>query len=281
VSSDDLLLHSPAQRIRRIPTDTFVNDLKWSGGESLSSTLSILALPHPPSLCQLKITLRADNDFYSQMSEVWSSRSSWPEFMCCSWIKEVSLICQNLSPNFRNSSTVPEVSIQSLCPPLEQNLGSDGELIVAKTGMGSSAALTTSLVGSLLQFFGIIDLKSTSLTQRETDRSVIHNLSQLIHSVAQGKIGSGFDVAAAVYGSQIYRRFSESKIPFDRLINDDPRGELLYSTVRDKSLWDQDILPFHLPNGMDIVMGDVCGGSSSSSMVLVSKRPSLSTISLS
>ena len=136
--------------------------------------------------------------------------------------------------------------------------------------MGSSAALTTSLVGSLLQFFGIIDLQSTSSTLREADRSIIHNLSQLIHSVAQGKIGSGFDVAAAVYGSQIYRRFSESKIPFDRLISDDPHGELLYSTVRDRSLWDQDILPFHLPCGMDIVMGDVCGGSSSSSMVLTS-----------
>jgi mevalonate kinase len=29
---------------------------------------------------------------------------------------------------------------------------------------------------------------------------VAHNLAQLVHAVAQGKIGSGFDVAAAVYG---------------------------------------------------------------------------------
>lgn len=134
--------------------------------------------------------------------------------------------------------------------------------------MGSSAALTTSLVASLLQFFGVINLGATDLSR--DDRSLIHNLSQLIHSVAQGKIGSGFDVAAAVYGSQIYRRFSDSKIPFDRLINDDPAGELLFATVRDSSLWNQSILPFRLPVGMDIVMGDVCGGSSSSSMVSVS-----------
>lgn len=133
--------------------------------------------------------------------------------------------------------------------------------------MGSSAALTTSLVASLLQFFGVINLEKNSLP---TDQSVVHNLGQLIHSVAQGKIGSGFDVAAAVYGSQFYRRFSDTNIPFDRLINNDPTGELLYSTVRDPSLWNQSIVPFHLPVGMDIVMGDVCGGSSSSSMVVFS-----------
>lgn len=33
------------------------------------------------------------------------------------------------------------------------------------------------------------------------DRRVVHNLAQLVHANAQGKIGSGFDVAAAVYGA--------------------------------------------------------------------------------
>jgi phosphomevalonate kinase len=140
--------------------------------------------------------------------------------------------------------------------------------------MGSSAALTTSLVAALLQFFGIINLPPPTSSdsahqskQKEMNLSLIHNLSQLIHSVAQGKIGSGFDVAAAVYGSQVYRRFSESKISFDQIMNHDPNGELLASTVENKSQWDHQILPFRLPEGLDIVMGDVCGGSSSSSMV--------------
>jgi hypothetical protein len=31
--------------------------------------------------------------------------------------------------------------------------------------------------------------------------------------------------------------------------------------------WSQTIRPFNLPYGMDIVLGDVCGGSSSTSMV--------------
>jgi len=35
----------------------------------------------------------------------------------------------------------------------------------------------------------------------------MHNLAQYVHSLAQGKIGSGFDVSAAVYGSQVYKRF--------------------------------------------------------------------------
>ena len=38
----------------------------------------------------------------------------------------------------------------------------------------------------------------------------MHNLAQYCHCYAQGKVGSGFDVSAAVYGSQRYRRFSPS-----------------------------------------------------------------------
>lgn len=66
--------------------------------------------------------------------------------------------------------------------------------------MGSSAALTTSLVGALLQWFGIVKLECLEKQQRKRDCMIIHNLAQLAHAVAQGKIGSGFDVAAAVYG---------------------------------------------------------------------------------
>lgn len=41
------------------------------------------------------------------------------------------------------------------------------------------------------------------------------------------------------------------------------------SLVLDKNdLWNQIITPFKLPSGFELVMGDVCGGSSSTSMVL-------------
>ena len=38
-------------------------------------------------------------------------------------------------------------------------------------------------------------------------RRLAHNASQYIHCLAQGKVGSGFDVSSAVFGSQIYTRF--------------------------------------------------------------------------
>jgi phosphomevalonate kinase len=72
-----------------------------------------------------------------------------------------------------------------------------GEVEIAKTGLGSSAALTTSLVSSLLQWF---EVTRVGLRPDSEDRRVVHNLAQLVHANAQGKIGSGFDVAAAVYG---------------------------------------------------------------------------------
>ena len=86
-------------------------------------------------------------------------------------------------------------------------IDADGNTEVVKTGMGSSAALATSLVGALLVWFGVVRLGAGSKNIAE-DRRVLHNLAQLAHAVAQGKIGSGFDVAAAVYGTQIYKRFS-------------------------------------------------------------------------
>ncbi len=41
-------------------------------------------------------------------------------------------------------------------------------------------------------------------------RDKLHNLAQAAHCAAQGKVGSGFDVGAAVFGSCSYRRFSPS-----------------------------------------------------------------------
>lgn len=73
------------------------------------------------------------------------------------------------------------------------------ELEVSKTGLGSSAALTTSLVSALLISFNIIQ---PGRQLEDEQRRVVHNLSQIIHCKAQGKVGSGFDVATAIYGKE-------------------------------------------------------------------------------
>ena len=83
---------------------------------------------------------------------------------------------------------------------------------VAKTGLGSSAAMTTSVVAALLHYFGVVNLSSLDkdLHQEKdiVDLDLVHIIAQSAHCIAQGKVGSGFDVSSAVYGSQRYVRFS-------------------------------------------------------------------------
>lgn len=79
---------------------------------------------------------------------------------------------------------------------------------VAKTGLGSSAAMTTAVVAALLHYLGIVNLSSSIDQQHDGDLDMVHMIAQSAHCIAQGKIGSGFDVSSAVYGSQRYVRFS-------------------------------------------------------------------------
>ena len=96
------------------------------------------------------------------------------------------------------------VSSLSKIPPL---CSQDVRLAdVHKTGLGSSAALITSLVTSLLLHFSVIS--QTEFTEGPSrGRTLAHNLAQFVHCLAQGKVGSGFDVSAAVFGSKLYTRF--------------------------------------------------------------------------
>eukprot|EP00606_Chrysophyceae_sp_TOSAG23-5_P000434 GSChrysophyteH2.ASY1.ANO1.837.1 assembled CDS len=193
------------------------------------------------------IKLRAHNDFYSQIATL--QENGLPLFS--SSLKSI--------PNFK------------ACPVDAKT----GEVVVAKTGMGSSAALTTSLVGSLLKYFHAIELLGPGNTGYQEEKRILHNLSQLAHAVAQGKIGSGFDVSAAVYGSQLYRRFSPTGFSecMDAVLNQNNQGNnlnnsrLVYNSVTNNQLWSGcEAREFGLPNGFNIMMGDVAGGSSSTSM---------------
>ncbi|MGC9105864.1 MAG: GHMP kinase [Thermoprotei archaeon] len=78
-------------------------------------------------------------------------------------------------------------------------LTNDPDFSVArkKTGLGSSSAATVALTACLYhKIKGGIDLNE------------VHRLAQKANYVRQRGIGSGFDIASAVFGSIVYRRFS-------------------------------------------------------------------------
>lgn len=93
----------------------------------------------------------------------------------------------------------------------EESTGETSKPEVAKTGLGSSAAMTTAVVAALLNYLGVVNLSPLSDDQDKTetaDLDVVHAIAQTAHCIAQGKVGSGFDISSAVYGSQRYVRFS-------------------------------------------------------------------------
>jgi len=225
------------------------------------------------------IKLRANNDFYSQIDALNEEK--------------LDRTSENL---------LKHIPAFAPCPLVDVSDPSAG-VKVAKTGLGSSAALSSSLVGAILQHFEVIHLESPE--SAETDKAFIHNIAQFAHSLAQGKIGSGFDVAAAVYGSQIYNRFDPELLEtvlkhyqpninptnnstasariFNNKFYDLVLGKLKpeegttemsglpwspenMDKEPTKSCWNQTIRPVVTPPGVGLMMGDVHGGSNTPAM---------------
>ncbi|HLD76407.1 MAG TPA: hypothetical protein VI874_05270, partial [Candidatus Norongarragalinales archaeon] len=91
-----------------------------------------------------------------------------------------------------------KISIQ----PFELETRSDAAFTQGggKSGLGSSAAVTVAIVSSLLDFHGVSDLHQ------------VHRCAQVAHSRGQGKVGSGYDIAACCFGSQEYKRYTPTLI---------------------------------------------------------------------
>ena len=175
------------------------------------------------SIPSLTVTILADNDYYSQTS----------------------------SPTYTHLSSLPRFN--NLGIPISQ---------ANKTGLGSSAALITSLTASLLTFLSDINVTS------KNGKRLVHNLAQAAHCAAQGKVGSGFDIAAAVYGSCIYRRF-DPKVLQDVLLDSELYDAAFRNKLRDVvgGIWEMEVTEFRLPSGLRVVMGDVAAGSATPGMV--------------
>ena len=144
---------------------------------------------------------------------------------------------------------------------------------VHKTGLGSSAALVTSLVGAVLSHSSILSTTTEEAQNRVVEpRSLerLHRLAQGAHCAAQGKIGSGFDVASAVFGSCLYRRFSPAILENLGSFEGEEFGRRLVEVVDSDTVWDYEINAFgkvKIPPGLRLVMCDVDCGSETPGMV--------------
>ncbi|BGP56515.1 phosphomevalonate kinase [Rhodotorula sphaerocarpa] len=159
---------------------------------------------------------------------------------------------------------------------------------VHKTGLGSSAAMVTSLTSALfLHLTGATSDRPSAAgsdtttpparppTPDASTTQLLHNLAQYVHSLAQGKIGSGFDVSAAVFGSQTYRRFAveclgdllekgTAPVPADELLQVlSPARNLAWSSESTAG----SVAPFALPLHTVLLLADVDAGSNTPSMV--------------
>lgn len=138
-----------------------------------------------------------------------------------------------------------------------------------KTGLGSSAALVTAFTAALLSYYlpkRVFDLDT------DAGKRKLHNLAQASHCAAQGKVGSGFDVASAVYGSCLYRRFSPSILSEHGEPGTEEFSKQLVEIVDENGAngqWDTEILKdqVKVPKGIRLVMCDVSCGSQTPGMV--------------
>ncbi|ERT00871.1 phosphomevalonate kinase [Sporothrix schenckii ATCC 58251] len=218
-----------------------------SYGLTYVSRLASLGPAHTINSCRL--TILADNDYYSQPNET-----------------------ANANANASSTST----STTNRFARFPTTLAGAN-----KTGLGSSAALVTSLTAAILSHYLPVDLFDLST---DAGRETLHNLAQAAHCAAQGKVGSGFDVAAAVYGSCTYRRFSPSVLAGIPEPGKPGFGGALQTVIASKkgasagasgngsgpvTGWDTEIAKgsVALPAGMALRMCDVDCGSQTVSMV--------------
>lgn len=138
-----------------------------------------------------------------------------------------------------------------------------------KTGLGSSAALVTAFTAAVFAHY--IDPEGAFL-KSGVGRARLHNLAQAAHCAAQGKVGSGFDVAAAVHGSCVYKRFSPSIL--EGLADTGTEGfstrlKTVVEGTDSSNQWDTQIQKSSaiMPEGLRLVMCDVDCGSATVGMV--------------
>lgn len=120
-----------------------------------------------------------------------------------------------------------------------------------KVGFGSSAATVVAVIKGVLDFHGL-----------PSSKEELYKLSAIAHYVAQGKVGSGFDVAASVYGGVfVYKRFDPSW-----LVSQMESGKSVKRVVSEK--WPGfEVEQLEIPGGFQLLVGWTKESASTSAMV--------------
>ncbi|KIK55390.1 hypothetical protein GYMLUDRAFT_76514 [Collybiopsis luxurians FD-317 M1] len=166
----------------------------------------------------LDIAIIGDNDFYSQRGQNLSQTLS---------------ALSSMQPFYSQGVTLSQVH---------------------KTGLSSSAALIGSLVSTLLVHLQVV-APLAFLEDQGNIHQLIHNLSQSVHCLAQGKVGCGFDVAAAIFGSNLYTQFNPG------VMNDLSSRSILSIISPDNAAWNQRIKLFRFPPLTHIMLANIDHGS--------------------
>ncbi|MCD6478716.1 MAG: phosphomevalonate kinase [Candidatus Diapherotrites archaeon] len=126
---------------------------------------------------------------------------------------------------------------------------------IKKVGFGSSAASVVATVASLLKFHGE-EIKSREVKDK------IYKLATIAHYLAQGKVGSAFDVAASTYGGIfVYKRFDPKW-----LMKQFDEGKNVSNIV--ESDWPGFYVePLEIPSDFELVVGWTKESASTSAMV--------------
>ncbi|KAF9433014.1 phosphomevalonate kinase [Entomortierella beljakovae] len=184
----------------------------------------------------LDIVIAGNNDFYSQRNELKK---------------------RGLELNSDSLRSIP------LFAPTHTTLKE-----VSKTGLGSSASLITSLVSALFIHFGASSLQDNNNDDGTRGKTFLHNTAQFVHCLAQGKVGSGFDVSSAVWGSHTYRRFSPEIL--QEVMHHEAKDNIpaLIKILDPKQTpWDNVVTPFKLPLRLHIMLADIDAGSHTPTLV--------------
>ncbi|KAH7821744.1 putative phosphomevalonate kinase [Monocercomonoides exilis] len=204
----------------------------------------------------IHLTVWADDSFYASPCLILSNEESWS----CSIRKHV--LPQDYGINAKcEINTSNEISCSS-------NIG--------KTGLGSSACLVTSVCGALLHYFLGKKMKKDSISELKTDlccpsvfKTQLFCASHLIHSLLQGKFGSGFDVMCCCYGSHLFQQPNALQCKPELMGREEFSGDFLRARVEDMmKIWNlpPSKLPFNASVPLFVSLCEVGSGSSTVSL---------------